>query len=411
MSNIQQLLNDFVMDYSNPFKIYELAKEYDKLEQNAAAFTYFLRAAEFCEGDSDEEKLLQYKALILGGKCFEDEGNRQVTVYSLYKHAITVLPERPEAYYYMCNYLEKNEEWKESLLYATLGLNYIDVDDIGDDAIQYPGPDALRYHHASGSWKDNGQDASKRLFFNLVYSNTPVLAEYSEKALGWMNNIGWPSSVPYTKDKIRSYKFPFPGIDKIEKNYARHYQDMFVLSALDGRENGTFVEIGSGLPYKANNTALLEDEFGWKGISIDNSERFCQIFSNERKSTIVLADGSQVNYTGLFNQACLEDWIDFLRINAEQASIETLKRIPFGRFSYGVIQFQHNACWWGPAFREESRKILKQIGYVLMVNDVSMDLNSNYEDWWVHPQIAHQKQHMISNKEKNFIYDYVTKGR
>ena len=49
MSNIQKLLNDFVMDYENPFQMYELAKEYDKLDQDAAAFTYYLRAKAHCK--------------------------------------------------------------------------------------------------------------------------------------------------------------------------------------------------------------------------------------------------------------------------------------------------------------------------------------------------------------------------
>ena len=43
-----KLLNDVVLDYSNPFKMFALAKEYDKLKQGAAAFGWYLRAADFC---------------------------------------------------------------------------------------------------------------------------------------------------------------------------------------------------------------------------------------------------------------------------------------------------------------------------------------------------------------------------
>jgi len=41
-----------------------------------------------------------------------------------------------------------------------------------------------------------------------------------------------------------------------------------------------------------------------------------------------------------------------------------------------------------------------------------MDPLSNYEDWWLHPQVAQQKPNMIVNghtDKKNFIYDYVMK--
>jgi len=411
MSNIQQLLNDFVMDYKNPFKMYELAKEYDKLDQDAAALTYYLRAAEFCDGKTYNEKLLQYRALIMGAKCFADQKNRQVTVYSLLKMAITVLPNRPEAYYFMCDYCEENGEWRESLVHSTIGLLFADIElSIGDSDINYPGKQGLIYHNASGSWKDNGTDESKRLLFNMAYDNN-VETEWKNKAIGWLNNIGYPSYIPYEGD-VEKYKFPFPGIEKITNNYARHYQDMFVLSALDGKENGLWVEVGSGLPYKANNTALLEDTFNWKGLSIDNSERACYNYSQERSSTVIMADGKDIHYPSMFKQSCLPDWIDFLRINAEQVSLDVLKKIPFGQYEYGVIQFQHNACWWGPEFREESRAYLKGIGYVLAVNDVSMDPSSNYEDWWLHPQIAQQKPNMVVTghpDKKNFIYDYVMK--
>jgi hypothetical protein len=411
MSNIQQLLNDFVMDYENPFKMYELAKEYDKLGQDAAAFTYYLRAAEFCDGKTYDEKLLQYRSLILGAKCFADQKNREVTVYSLLKMAITVLPNRPEAYYFMCNYCEENGEWRESLVYSSIGLLFVNTElSIGDNDIDYPGKQGLLYHNASGSWKDNGTDESKRLLFNVAYDKN-IDQEWKDKSIGWLNNIGYPSYIPY-EGEAEKYKFPFPGIEKVEKNYARHYQDMFVLSALDGKENGIWVEIGSGLPYKANNTALLEDTFNWKGLSIDNSERACYNYSQERKSTVVMADGKDIHYPSMFKQSCLTDWIDFLRINAEQVSLDVLKKIPFGQYEYGVIQFQHNACWWGPEFREESRAYLKGIGYVLAVNDVAMDPLSNYEDWWLHPQVAQQKPNMIVNghpDKKNFIYDYVMK--
>jgi hypothetical protein len=47
-----KVLNDVVLDYSNPFKMFELAKEYDKLKQGAAAFGWYLRAADFFAIDS-----------------------------------------------------------------------------------------------------------------------------------------------------------------------------------------------------------------------------------------------------------------------------------------------------------------------------------------------------------------------
>ena len=205
---------------------------------------------------------------------------------------------------------------------------------------------------------------------------------------------------------MRRFKFDFKGLKFIEKNYSRHFQDLFVLAALNGKENGTFVELGSGHPTLFNNTKLLEEEFGWKGISIDNDERFVTQFSRERNTTIVFSDAKEIDYKVMFKQHCLEQRIDFLRINAELASLECLRKIPFSDYEFSVIQFQHNACWWGPEFRSESRKILQSIGYELLVPNVAVNEKDAYEDWWVHPNISKKYPQMKSKKSINFAWNY-----
>lgn len=66
----------------------------------------------------------------------------------------------------------------------------------------------------------------------------------------------------FNKDKHSSLRFKFIGSELIEKNYSQVYQDMFILSMLNGKKNGTFLEIGGATPYHGNNTALLEEQFG-----------------------------------------------------------------------------------------------------------------------------------------------------
>ena len=38
---------------------------------------------------------------------------------------------------------------------------------------------------------------------------------------------------------------------------------------LDGLHKGTYLEIGAGWPEHISNTALLELQFGWHGVSLD----------------------------------------------------------------------------------------------------------------------------------------------
>ena len=46
-------------------------------------------------------------------------------------------------------------------------------------------------------------------------------------------------------------------------------QELFVIAMTQGRQHGTWLEIGCGDPIRSNNTYLLEKRFGWSGISID----------------------------------------------------------------------------------------------------------------------------------------------
>lgn len=405
---IKQLLNDVVLDHQNPFKLYKLAREYDKLEQGAGAATFYMRAAEHNSAETFDEKWIQYKSLILMGLIYHREENRDITAKGLFQHAIAILPSRPEAYYILSRWFADRHDWRDALLTSAQGLNCSDFKEIDND-LDYKGKWGLQFVHAISKWKTEGSDAAKNLLFDFKYK---IKHDKEHEILidNWMKQSGYPSTIPYKAEEKDQYKFQFPGIEDITKNYSRHFQDMFVLSVLNGKRNGTFIEIGSGDPYAFNNTALLEDSFGWTGINIDNNERFCHQFSRKRQSQILQAEAQNLDYKLLFKMNCVERHVDFLRINAEGASLDVLNKIPFNHHEFMVIQFQHNACWWGPQFREESRKILSQVGYVCLVPDVAVSENENYEDWWVHPAIAPGRSKMRGKKSINFALDYAMRG-
>ena len=46
-------------------------------------------------------------------------------------------------------------------------------------------------------------------------------------------------------------------------------QDKFVLEQLNNKENGFFIDIGSGHPIVINNTVVLEKDYGWDGLNFD----------------------------------------------------------------------------------------------------------------------------------------------
>ena len=403
------LLHDVVLDYTNPEKCYALAKEYERLDQGSAAFGFYLRAADMSEGETFEEKWLQYKAMIRSAGIFYRAKNRDHTVAGLYRMCFETLPERPEAYYFFAKWQMDRNEWREALIFAKMGLAYADAEMIVDSDIDYPGVLGLKYVYAMARWKTDGRDDSKNLLFDLKYKNK-LDSNTEVHVTNLLVEIGYPSTLKWTPNMLEKTRYRFNGIENVKQNYSRHFQDMFVLAFLNGKKNGTFIELGSGHPKHFNNTLLLEDQFGWNGLSVDNNERFTMQHTRMRRTSVINANAAEIDYRALFKTNCVEHHTDFLRINAEWASLEALKRIPFDNYQFSVIQFQHNHCWWKNEYREFSRDILRKIGYILLVPDVAINEKDNYEDWWVHPgMLNNQNKDMQAPSGTNFAWSYMMK--
>jgi hypothetical protein len=220
-----------------------------------------------------------------------------------------------------------------------------------------------------------------------------------------LSSIYYPDTIPYSVLDKERFKFPFPDFDTIGKNYSKHFQDLFVLSMFKGKTKGTYLEIGSGDPFIHNNTALLED-WGWKGISVDNSQSLCYNFKENRNNTIICADATEIGWVDLFNKHCLDPVIDYLQIDCDEASLGILEDLPLKGYKFGVITFEHDSYRLGTEIRDKARALLHNLGYVLVVNDVAFTEEAPYEDWYAHPDVVNIPSEMETNKAVNFVWDY-----
>jgi hypothetical protein len=182
---------------------------------------------------------------------------------------------------------------------------------------------------------------------------------------------------------------------------------MFVLSAYQGKRDGSYLEIGSGDPFVHNNTALLEEEFGWKGISVDISEALCYSFRESRRNTVICADATQLDYEQLFQMHCVDNKIDYLQIDCDDYSIAVLEKIPFARYKFGIVTFEHDSYRLGTDKKFQAKRILENHGYVCVVSNVSFTEGYPYEDWYYHPDVIEIPEEMKSKKDVNFIWDYM----
>ena len=182
-----------------------------------------------------------------------------------------------------------------------------------------------------------------------------------------------------------SLKIKFKGCEMVSQNYSQAAQDLFVLSCLNGKQNGTFLDLGCNDGISINNTYLLESVFGWTGLSMDIENRFASSFEN-RKSTFLNRDCVNLNYDEVLSYY-KSNHIDYLSLDLEPASVtyECLQNIPFDRIEFSVITFEHDSYRFGNGYRDLSRDIFKQAGYELVCSDVSNGENI-YEDWYYNPK-------------------------
>jgi hypothetical protein len=199
--------------------------------------------------------------------------------------------------------------------------------------------------------------------------------------------------LPYTALDYPALKHKFPGAETIKGNYAQTFQDMFILTMLDGKRNGTYLEIGAADPFKGSNTALLE-QWGWKGASVEILEHEVEKFKQQRNNPIYLQDATQIDYDDFISNLGLGDTFDYLQVDCEPPSttFDILKMIPLEKYKFAVITFEHDYyADITKLYRDESRAYLESKGYELVVSNISPNDNCPYEDWWVHPDLVDRK--------------------
>ena len=204
----------------------------------------------------------------------------------------------------------------------------------------------------------------------------------------------------YDKTKHEKLKYKFNGSETIEKNYSQAYQDMFVLTMLNGKRDGTFLEIGGFNGSFISNTCLLENNFGWRGVSIDIDPVTKSSFDSRKNTKFILHDALTLNYENLLKENNFNYIVDYLQIDIEPQiqTLNCLKLIPFDKYKFSVITFETD--FYDPATpkeesiknREESREYLKSLGYELIVGNVcNMSSDEPFEDWYVNPSLVSQE--------------------
>tara|TARA_R100000908_G_C3753010_1_gene147437 strand:+ start:90 stop:2399 length:2310 start_codon:yes stop_codon:yes gene_type:complete len=369
------------IDNPNIYKSnYDLGIDYFEQGQYASALSFFLRTAEIEDTPDD----IVYESLLFIAKCINIIGRRKWVELTLWNNASRFKPNRPEAYLFISQYYEQVNNFSVAQTNAKIGLEFKDNAKPMSSLLGYEHYYQLEFQDALCSWNMGEGDLARKKFSELGFSNHPISKFYKDLIQTNITSLGTSSNpfLPYDKSLADRLRYKFKGYDKIEKNYSQTYQDLFVLSMLDGKTNGEYLEIGSADPYKGSNTALLE-KLGWTGLSLEILEREVVKFKEHRKNPVILCDATQYDYSNLIGV------IDYLQIDCEPpaTTFEILTTLPFDKCDFKVITYEHDHYTdLKSKYRELSRLYLLSKGYQLVVRNIAPDDVACYEDWYIHPK-------------------------
>ena len=208
-------------------------------------------------------------------------------------------------------------------------------------------------------------------------------------------------------------------IELLDSSTSQLKQDLVILSLLNFKRYGYYVEFGATDGYNLSNTYLLEKQFGWDGILVEPARVYHSALRKNRNSHIdfrcVAGVGSEsrvqfvessvpelstmkdyvvsdfhkkirikkakctysVKTVSLVDLLC--HWqaptvIDYLSIDTEGSELEILLYFNFDMYDISVITCEHNYS----ENRDKLYKLLVDNGYTRILDNISM-----FDDWYV----------------------------
>lgn len=187
-----------------------------------------------------------------------------------------------------------------------------------------------------------------------------------------------------------NFRYYFDGFENLYECYGESAQDLFAITVLKGKLDGTYLEIGNRDPIEKNNTFMLESVFGWKGVSLDIEEYWVNRFNSIRRNKAYTADATKLEYDDFLKEK-LPNRIDYLSLDCDPPwqSLLILQKLLKSNYRFNVITFEHDN--YGEKERPEkevSRVLMKKHGYELVVKGGLSPKGYDHEDWYVDPDFV-----------------------
>ena len=368
MDSVKAELHTFIDDPMDPMNNYNMGVKYFLAEQYAAAFSHFMRASE----RSDDTRFVA-RSLLYASKSMGLQGGRDAKELDLIAHALSIGYKYPEVHCIKAMYHSWRKDWTQCYTTCCMALELIDTYEVDEPFLDYTGKETILNQKAMAEYNRARYNDSRATYNSILEMNISDCLR---------NQI---------QNKFKKFPEPYSKPITWDYNHSQIFQDVFVETVMNKKENGTYLEIGAGDYKFGNNTLMLEEKYGWKGVSLELNKDLVYKFNTNRTNQCICADATKVDYTEILKD--LPTTIDYLQLDCDPPSVtfEILKRIPFDTHQFNVITYEHD-YYNDPtkSFRQKSRDYLTSKGYILAVGDVTADREEqmNFEDWWVHPRVA-----------------------
>ena len=184
-NNIVELTKVLAKNSADPQINFDLGLEYEKIGQTASAAGFYLRAAEY---GYKTHKDLTYTAILKVGLCIEQQSQRDFSCSNNFLQAIQYMPDRPEAYYFLGRFYERNQSWQESYTNYSLALTYSDKGIISKH-LDYDGKVSIEIGKAVSGYYVGRINESKEIFVSLL-NNKSVPEKYYSYIIFNAKNLG-----------------------------------------------------------------------------------------------------------------------------------------------------------------------------------------------------------------------------
>lgn len=421
-NNLNALLIEYIKNPGDPEINFSLAIYYHNHGQTASAVSYYLRTAERTDDD-----LLKYECLIRASMCFDTQGCRSFTVRGLLQHAIAILPKRPEAYYLLSRFYEREnkvESWKESYFIASIGHAVCEFDNNPPlrTQVDYPGNYAILFEKAVSSWWCGLCDESRELFIYLRdnYDLDEIHRNSVEHNLQKLNETKKDLHTTHLPKKYRDFNWGLCAENEwfkktVEKEiflndiYQKHFSveegdivfdvgssvGPFTYSILDKKPSKVFCfephpDLFQTLQENLNNTEV-DISFSNKAIlGVDGETKTAGLF-NEKLTETCAEENTRVVDAVTF-KSFIEDnnitHIDFLKTDCEGGEYDIFNEENFEWIRNNVSKITGEWHLSDPELKEKFRKFrdnyLKPLGNYKIDAINGVDITHEVlEDWFI----------------------------